>query len=346
MKFKSKHLIYDENYFYVQIAKMKKIQIKDILRNKESYYNEIKISKKNGFRKLSCIKSDSHLYELQKNLNCFFNKIPISNSAFGFVKGYGYKDFLKYHIGKSENKRYYLRIDIKNFFDSINSDLLRRILDVYIEVDEVLKLVTDIVTLNDRLPQGGVNSPILSNIVFRQLDLRIEKYCKKLNFKYSRYADDLLFSSNNEKLLYKRFVRLLEDIISSDEFNFQLNYSKMIKEIEEISLNGFVVGKNIRLSRKRRKDINKILFLYETGADIKDIKEYLARLNKADFNYLRNKKDVNFKTGESLIQFLCGYRSFLIDWSLDENKNYYNKHQSLIRRVENLIDNIIELQSN
>jgi hypothetical protein len=316
---------------------MKEDEIEAILNVKTKYYNNVKISKKNGLRKLSCIEGSSPLYDLQQNLKVFFDKIPIANNVFGFVKGYGYKDFLKPHI----NRKYYLRVDIKNFFDSIDKELLKSVLEYYVKIDEILDLIIDVVTLDEVLPQGGVTSPVLSNIVFRQLDIRIQKYCKKLNFEYSRYADDLLFSSNNYKLLDKSFIRVLENILISQEF--ELNYSKIIKEKDEISLNGLVVGKNIRLSRKRRKDINKILFLYNKGGEPKNISEYLNRLNNTNFNYLRKEKDENFETAESLIQCLCGYRSFLIDWSLDENKDYYGKHQDLIENIEELIDKIIKI---
>lgn len=113
--------------------------------------------------------------------------------------------------GKSD--RYYLRIDIDSFFDSITTKLLNETLSYYFKTtDEVsnstlLKNTVDLITLNDALPQGAVTSPVVSNIVFRQLDLRIKRYCDKLNITYTRYADDMLFSSESKFLNEDYFMK-------------------------------------------------------------------------------------------------------------------------------------------
>lgn len=52
-------------------------------------------------------------------------------------------------------------------------------------------------TFNGALPQGAPTSPALSNLICRNLDRRLYRLSKKLNVKYSRYADDLAFSGDN-----------------------------------------------------------------------------------------------------------------------------------------------------
>lgn len=95
-----------------------------------------------------------------------------------------------------------MRLDIKNFFENINNQLIEKVFDYYFRIDddttnnEALIDFREMVTLEGKVPQGAITSPTLSNIVFRQLDLRIYKYCKKFNITYTRYADDLLFSSD------------------------------------------------------------------------------------------------------------------------------------------------------
>jgi hypothetical protein len=49
------------------------------------------------------------------------------------------------------------------------------------------------------IPMGFSTSPIISNISFRKIDILIQKLCVKLNITYTRYADDMLFSSPRNK---------------------------------------------------------------------------------------------------------------------------------------------------
>lgn len=53
------------------------------------------------------------------------------------------------------------------------------------------------ITIDDKLAEGLHTSPIVSNIVFYDLDLDINKLAKEYNCKYTRYADDLTFSTDN-----------------------------------------------------------------------------------------------------------------------------------------------------
>lgn len=147
-----------------------------------------------------------------------------------------------------------MRLDIKNFFENINNQLIEKVFDYYFRIDddttnnEALIDFREMVTLEGKVPQGAITSPTLSNIVFRQLDLRIYKYCKKFNITYTRYADDLLFSSDSNYLHKDFFIKKLKYIISS--MDFKLNERKIRYDKDYISLNGFVIEDSIRVSRK------------------------------------------------------------------------------------------------
>lgn len=106
--------------------------------------------------------------------------------------------------------------------------------------------------------QGTITAPAVSNIVFRSMDIRIERYCSKYHVRYTRYADDLLFSSESEKLVKKNFIMGIAKILRSG--GFELNYNKVIRSKSYISLNGFVISDTVTLSRKKLSDINRALF--------------------------------------------------------------------------------------
>ena len=93
-----------------------------------------------------------------------------------------------------------------------------------------------ITTLNNHAIQGAITSPAISNIIFRSLDIRIEKYCEKIGVHYTRYADDMLFSSESSYIHSYKFTNAIQAIISDK--GFYLNRKKTLKCENEISLNG------------------------------------------------------------------------------------------------------------
>jgi RNA-directed DNA polymerase len=287
------------------------------------------------------LNKESEIYKLQSRLyRSFFQHIPLPDNVYGFIKGGAYKDFLMPHIKMGESTRYYIRMDIKSFFDSIDTSLLKDVLAHYFKINDeainnsLLTTTIELVTLKGILPQGAVTSPVVSNIVFRQLDLRIRKYCRKLKINYSRYADDMLFSSESKFVFEDFFIKKISWILKSKDF--KLNFSKIKKGLNEISLNGFVVGDNIRISRKKRHDISTILYLYEEGGKPQSIQTYINRLNNASLLY---RIDV-FSDKSQVINYLCGYRSYLLDWLQQDDL----AHHKLIKRVEELIINVDKLK--
>lgn len=341
--------IYNEDYYYEKIMKIEdRASLNTTLEKKNDYYQIKEIPKKNGKRIIHSISADSPLFYYQENLwKNFLCKIPCSTSAYGFVKGSSYKDFLIPH----QRMSFFLRVDIKDFFNSIDKEKIKEVLRPYVKlendkVEDVLESIAELVTVNSRVPQGAVTSPQISNIVFRQLDIRIQKYCQKLHITYTRYADDLLFSSNSRKLHFPFFLKTIKKILRSQ--NFLINSSKIIKTENEISLNGFTVGKVIRLSRTRKQDLIKVLFLFNQGGKPKSITELLKRLNVEKYRYRSVQQkigqvEIYFKNKESLLNYLSGYRALLIDWGNNFENKALKSEDILIKRLEKIIREITVL---
>ncbi|MBF8436535.1 LegC family aminotransferase [Halanaerobiaceae bacterium Z-7014] len=345
--------IYSKDFFYKYIIEDKEQdELAEIISNKMYSYLRFEYEKKNGYRFIYSMKKDTGLYEVQTKLkDNFLNEIPIADHVYGFVSGYSYKDFLVRHCYEDKNKTtYFLRLDIQDFFESIKTKMIKETLEYYIKIKDednptVLDLINDLVTINDFLPQGAITSPVLSNIVFRQLDIRFQKYCRKINIKYSRYADDLLFSSKESYLHKRNFTNKIRHILKDK--GFKLNFTKTIKSQNEISLNGFVVGNNIRLSRKRNHDISMILYLY----DNQSVDEFINILNKENFIYRNKKYDMKtndekyFINQDDLINYLAGYRSFLIDWIPIKDGKHKEKHIKLIKNLEVLLEDLSDINN-
>jgi len=133
--------------------------------------------------------------------------IELPDCVFGFRPGCNIKDAVKKHVGK----KYLVVLDIRNFFPSTTSD------DVYNALVEHgvhtfnAWLIARLVAFHGRLPQGAITSPIASNIAFKKYDLKIIEYAKSNGFTYTRYADDMAFSTDRD-LIEEDIKQLISDI--------------------------------------------------------------------------------------------------------------------------------------
>src|SRR5262249_7352449 len=99
------------------------------------------------------------------------------------------------------NRRYVFNIDLQNFFPSINFGRVRG----YFMRDANFALHKDVATAiaqiacdENALPQGSPCSPVISNLVAHVLDIHLMRLASTVGCTYSRYADDLTFSTNKK----------------------------------------------------------------------------------------------------------------------------------------------------
>ena len=219
---------------------------------------------------------------MQKNFSKhFLEKQQLPVCVKGFIKGESYISYLESHVGS----KYFMRIDIKDFFPSITEKKIKDIFSNLISLEtkddnkNILDLISEITTYNGVLPQGACSSPMISNIIMMRIDQRILKYCQMLGVSYTRYADDLLFSSKSFDFKNKKwFLKKVKHILYSQ--NFTVNYNKIKYGEKEISLNGYVVSDlGIRLSRERLADLKKhFLFHVNIINWLKPQKNYFCKM--------------------------------------------------------------------
>ncbi len=116
----------------------------------------------------------------------------IHHSAHGFITKRSIATNASAHLDKS----YLLQVDIKNFFESIP---IEKVIDVFKKIgctDDVSILLTKICSVNDILKEGLSTSPMLANLYFYDIDITLNEIAEKHNCTYTRYADDMTFSSN------------------------------------------------------------------------------------------------------------------------------------------------------
>lgn len=117
---------------------------------------------------------------------------PISH---GFRKGASIFTNASVHRGR----RFVFNVDIKDFFDSIN---FGRVYGFFVKnkdfalTESVAKVLAAIACHEGKLPQGSPCSPVISNLIGQILDIRLAQLAHRYGCSYSRYADDLTFSTN------------------------------------------------------------------------------------------------------------------------------------------------------
>ena len=253
----------------------------------DNLYNSFTIPKKNGGeRVIHAPKKD--LKFLQKKLSnvlweCYLESIESKSKDKNFKTPVLSHAFEK---GKSiitnsqmhRNKKYILNIDLKNFFDSFNFGRVRGffIKDKDFAVSpEIATVIAQIACYQGKLPQGAPSSPIITNLITRILDYRIVKIAKKYRFTYSRYADDMTFSTNRElnsnKLRASKeldnFLTELEEVIISSGFEINPKKTRLSNSMQRQEVTGLVVNKKINVKREYIKNTRAMAFqLYKDGA--------------------------------------------------------------------------------
>ena len=168
-------------------------------------YKEYTIPKKTGGQR-TIYHPARELKLVQKwLLNNFLTKLPVHPAATAYMHSVSIRQNAVRHVANN----YLIRIDFKNFFPSLKGtdvdDLLRAnraVLSSGLELTEDdIKFVRRIVCRFGSLPIGAPTSPHVSNAMMREFDEFWTQTSKNLQVTYTRYADDLYFSTDRPNVL-------------------------------------------------------------------------------------------------------------------------------------------------
>ena len=252
------------------MSKYNKISI-----NKEEYYTIQKI-KNRVVTVPSC--------ELKKKQKYFMNAIkwiyPIKQSTV---------ETAKIHLGK----KWILKMDIKDFFSSVPFDDIQNVIINVLKYcnkeDEFINHII-LTTINNKLPVGAPTSPYLANACFVGIDKTIKNICYLYEVNYSRYVDDLIFSSNyieDLNLIEKR----IKDVLNYHGYKINPKKTKYISDNKQQNVLGLVINDNkIRLSKAFKRKIRAMIHSKYNKKDLK----YLAWNINSEYslngylNYIKN----------------------------------------------------------
>jgi RNA-directed DNA polymerase len=165
-----------------------------------------------------------------------------------------------------KNKKFILNIDLKNFFPSITFHKVRyKLIKLGLDNDTALS-IANLATLDNTLPQGAPTSPLLSNIICKGLDFKLRSIARKNKCNYSRYADDITFSTNAYKTLKFDSCNLLHETETAIiRHGFKLNDEKtrfqQYSQRQEVT--GLVVNEKVNVSREFLRTVRAMLNNWE-----------------------------------------------------------------------------------
>lgn len=156
----------------------------------QRYYRVFKIKKGKKIRTIEAPRIALKL--IQRWFGYYIARgVALPECVFGFIPGRnGVIEAAKKHC----SAEWVYSLDLRDFFPSINTTLVVVALKAVGYSDQAADIVSRLCTLNGRLPQGSPASPVLSNLVFLQTDYALNKIADSFGIRYSRYADDLVFS--------------------------------------------------------------------------------------------------------------------------------------------------------
>ncbi len=251
-------------------------------RNKKSY-KEFRIPKKSGgYRVISAPKHllKSFLTYTNKLLQAFYEG---PEYVTGFVPEKSVVDNAERHVGMN----YVFNTDLKDFFPSITKSrvwatLKHRPFNFNDTVADAIAGIccTEMVIDGEKrwvLPQGSPASPILTNIVCRNLDRELHKLAKKFNLRYSRYADDITFSSNRN--VFRKdgdFQRELNEIITGQNFSINEKKTRVQNKDQRQEVTGLVVSDRVNVTREYVRGLDNLLYIWEKHGEADAYAKFLA----------------------------------------------------------------------
>ncbi len=251
--------------------------IDEALAYSRRYVKKFYITKRDGRSKRVIYQPSKKLKTIQYWLIAnIFEKLDIHRSSSAYIKGESILTNAERHRGN----QYFLKMDFKDFFPSIKWKDLKPILSAWEKTqdlewaldDDAMELIRQsCFYLNDSLPVGYPSSPIISNVVMYALDEKIEmllnnpkKYGQAV---YSRYADDIVISTNIKGICNDIRSSVSELIRMSESPKLSFNPTKT-RLGSSTSGSAIVTGLrvctngHITIHRKQKDHIRLLLALY------------------------------------------------------------------------------------
>jgi hypothetical protein len=271
--------------------------------SRDDYYKEIHIPKNGGgTRILHAVQGRMRM--LQRMLyHHLSEQYEPSRYATGFVPNKNIVENARIH----RKNKVVLKYDIKDFFPSIS---FPRVRGMFMQLpfgfsQEKATTFAQICCLDNGgpIPQGAVTSPYISNMICRKLDSRLAGYAKKNRLKFSRYADDMAFSSKNPNVNAKLITKHVRQILKEEGFILNEEKTKVLTKDKPQSITGILVNDGLNLRRTYIRNIRAALYKCETTSILAQALEFYKRKHGRTLHRVKENGSTRFLDGEKGVSF-------------------------------------------
>ncbi|PKI01484.1 retron St85 family RNA-directed DNA polymerase [Glaciecola sp. 33A] len=201
------------------------------------------------------------------------NKLYVNDAATGYRRGLSIKDNAAAH---SKNK-YLLKMDFEDFFPSIKPLLFfyickQREIKFTVKEKAFLRYILFRKSRGEdvfRLSIGAPSSPLISNFVMSTFDEIVLKYCINNKITYTRYADDLAFSTNVRNSLFDVPKTIQERLHDATRGTIKVNSSKTVFSSRKHNrhITGVTLTNDglLSLGRKKKREISSLVHKFSIG---------------------------------------------------------------------------------
>ena len=244
-----------------------------------SHYVRFKIPKKTGGERIISAPMPRLKQAQYWILDNILNKIPVHDAVHGFRCDRSILTNAQPHVGAD----IVINFDLEDFFPSVSykrvkglfrsfgySEAAATILGLVCteaELEEVeLDGKTYYVALGNRsLPQGSPASPAITNIMCRRLDKRLTQMGQQWDFVYTRYADDLTFSTSAKNPRICNLLKNTDSIVQHEGFKINQKKTRVLRKSRQQEVTGIVVNEKLNVDRKTLKRFRATLHRIETS---------------------------------------------------------------------------------
>lgn len=218
------------------------------------FYNRFKVTKRNGGHRMISAPRVFIKQTQRYILDCIIEPLDktLPSCVVGFRRGISLKSSASRHVGNS----FLWTIDLTDFFPSVKH---KHVVDFFSSAGygyHAAEFLAKLCTLNGELPQGAPTSPSIANHVFSKVDQIIISEIGEEDIEYTRYADDLSFSSDNP--IPQSFRKRIVQIVNQHEFQINKKKERLVGPASRREVTGCVINEKVSVPRPRRREIRAI----------------------------------------------------------------------------------------
>lgn len=264
---------------------------------------------------------------------------PSGQISHGFKRGLSIRTNAKKH----RNRRYVFNIDLIDFFGSINFGRVRGFLikDKRFNLDpKVATILAQIACFKKSLPQGSPCSPVVSNLIGNILDTHMVRLASRTRCTYTRYADDLTFSTN--KRCFPQSIAIQSDddnhawipgpellrLINRSGFAINPKKTRMQYHCSRQEVTGLVVNKKVNIRHEYRHSVRAMVHrLFTKGSFLLPIYE-----KNENGNYSLEMRPGNLNQLHGKLGFIDGIDRYNIERLSVSDKSPIKSKETIYRR--------------